>query len=334
MRFFFSFIIPVYNRPDEVRELLNSFSGIDTSGLDYEVLIIEDGSENDSERVVRSFKKQLPVRYFYKKNSGPGDSRNYGMQRALGNYFVILDSDLILPQTYLQNLNAFLKNHNVDCFGGPDAADKSFSPVQKAINFVMTSFLTTGGIRGKKTSLKGFEPRSFNMGLSKEVFDATGGYGKIHPGEDPELSIRIRKNGFKTAFAPEVYVYHKRRIDWDKFYTQVYKFGLARPIINRWHPGASSFVFWLPSLFITGMGLGLLLAVFGVYWLISLYILYFLLIFVVSGLFHRNIRIGGMSLWATIIQFFGYGTGFLKSSFLIKFRRKVPEKVFPKLFFK
>lgn len=333
MQLFFSFIVPVFNRPGEIRELLKSFVNLDAKDIDYEILIVEDGSTETSEAVVKDFENQLPLRYFFKNNSGPGDSRNFGMQNAKGNYFIILDSDLILPVEYLKNVNEFLKNNYVDCFGGADAADHNFTPVQKAINFVMTSFLTTGGIRGKEKALKKFEPRSFNMGLSKKVFEATGGFGKIHPGEDPDLSIRIEKQGFLTAFAPKVLVYHKRRIDWGKFQKQVYKFGLVRPILTKWHPKTFSLVFWLPSLFVIGMFLAIILLAFQVYFLLFLYILYFLLIFVVSAVTNNSLKIGLLSLRATVIQFFGYGLGFLKSFYYIFLRRKNPREIFPGLFF-
>ena len=230
-----SFIIPVYNRPDEVEELMDSFLELDGE-KSFEIVIIEDGSSLTSEGVLKAYRDQLNISYFFKQNSGPGDSRNYGMERAQGNYFIILDSDCILPKNYMTEVMASLKANYVDCFGGPDAAHESFSNLQKAINFSMTSILTTGGIRGKKESVGKFQPRSFNMGLSKKAFEATGGFGTIHPGEDPDLSIRLESLGFETALYPEVKVFHKRRISWSKFYTQVYKFGMVRSILNKWHP--------------------------------------------------------------------------------------------------
>ena len=235
MQLFFSFIIPVYNRPNEILELLESFL-IQESPIEYEIVIVEDGSTITSKQVVDNFKSQLNISYYYKQNSGPGDSRNLGMQKAKGNYFIILDSDCILPKDYVIEVEKNLKAKYVDCFGGPDAAHHSFTNLQKAINFSMTSFITTGGIRGNKNSVNKFQPRSFNMGISKKAFNATQGFGRIHPGEDPDLSIRLWNLGFDTAFFETVYVYHKRRISWSKFYTQVKKFGMVRPILNTWHP--------------------------------------------------------------------------------------------------
>ncbi|MBN4085547.1 glycosyltransferase, partial [Flavobacteriaceae bacterium AH-315-B10] len=247
-----SFIIPVYNRPDEVKELLNSFTTLNGE-KDFEVVIIEDGSVITSKTVVDNFSNKLNISYYYKENSGPGDSRNYGMKLAKGAYFIILDSDCILPKNYLNEVLKSLKKNYVDCFGGPDAAHNSFTNLQKAINFSMTSFITTGGIRGKKSSVNKFQPRSFNMGLSKDAFIATEGFGRIHPGEDPDLSIRLTKLNFKTKLITEAYVYHKRRISWAKFYKQVYKFGSVRPILNHWYPETKKITYWFPTLFSLGL---------------------------------------------------------------------------------
>src|SRR5690606_16241396 len=244
----YSFIIPVFNRPDEINELLESFTNLE-GNFEYNIIIIEDGSTISSKEVVDNFSNQLHISYFFKENSGPGDSRNFGMRHAKGNYFIILDSDCILPPNYLKEVNYALQNKYVDCFGGPDAAHDSFTNLQKAINFAMTSFMTTGGIRGGKQTNKTFQPRSFNMGLSKKAFESSGGFGTIHPGEDPDLSIRLINLGFKTKLINKAYVYHKRRISWSKFYTQVYKFGMVRPILNKWHPNTKRLTYWFPTLF-------------------------------------------------------------------------------------
>jgi glycosyltransferase involved in cell wall biosynthesis len=213
----FSFIIPVYNRPQEIAELLESLSKIEFS-RPFEVVLIEDGSSEKADGQVDAFKDQMHISYYCKENTGPGDSRNYGMKRAQGDYFIILDSDCLVPEHYLETVDAFLANTFVHCYGGADAAHSSFTNLQKAINYVMTSFLTTGGIRGSKNSVQKFEPRSFNMGISKKAFEATGGFATIHPGEDPDMSQRIIKAGFETAYIPHAYVYHKRRISWRSFY--------------------------------------------------------------------------------------------------------------------
>lgn len=226
MKLNISFIIPVYNRPDEIEELLLSFVALKTNHK-YEIVIVEDGSTKGSKQVAELFSEKLNISYYLKKNSGPGDSRNFGMKKAKGNYFIILDSDCILPSQYLDAVLESLNKEYVDCFGGPDAAYKKFSNLQKAINFAMTSFITTGGIRGNKNCVDRFQPRSFNMGISKEAFKKSKGFGRIHPGEDPDLSIRLWNLGYKTKLITEAFVYHKRRISWSKFYTQVNKFGLV-----------------------------------------------------------------------------------------------------------
>ncbi len=328
----FSFIIPVYNRPDEVDELLASFQNLVTS-QPFEIVIIEDGSTFDCEAVVKAYHEKLQISYFSKENSGPGDSRNFGMKKAKGNYFIILDSDCILPPNYLQKVATYLKETYVDCYGGPDAAHHTFSNLQKAINFAMTSFITTGGIRGGNTNIKDFQPRSFNMGLSKKAFLASGGFGIIHPGEDPDLSIRLNKLGFRTVLFPEAFVYHKRRVSWYKFYVQVHKFGLVRPILNNWHPETTKLTYWLPTFFCSGLLLALMLLVLDSWLLIAIYLFYILIAFTMSLLNSRNVIVAFQSIMAIFIQFIAYGYGFLKSTFLIGVLKKEPKSVFPKLFF-
>ena len=328
----YSFIVPVYNRPNEIKELLESFLVMQVSST-YEIVIVEDGSTISSEEVISEYASKLNILYLKKQNTGPGDSRNYGMQKANGSFFLILDSDVVMPAHYLAAVDAYLDQNQVDCFGGPDAAEENFSAIQKAINFTMTSFLTTGGIRGKEKSVKSYEPRSFNMGISKKAFETTKGFGKIHPGEDPDLSIRIKKAGYQIGFIKEAYVYHKRRIDWQKFYVQVNKFGKVRPILNAWHPETSSVVFWLPSLFSLGLVVSLALVFFQIYVGVTVYAFYLLLIFIGSSIENKSLLIGILSLRATLTQFLGYGFGFLKSTYYIRIRSKDPKKVFPELFF-
>ncbi|MBT8299952.1 MAG: glycosyltransferase, partial [Maribacter sp.] len=258
---------------------------------------------------------------------------NYGMERAKGNYFIVLDSDCILPPQYLTEVEISLTQEFVHCFGGPDAAHASFSNVQKAINYAMTSILTTGGIRGGKSSVDKFQPRSFNMGISKEAFEKVGGYGKIHPGEDPDLTIRIWNKGYDTKLIPEAFVYHKRRIDWNKFFTQVNKFGMVRPILNKWHPGTAKITYWFPAIFCLGFITALLLLSLKIVLPLVLYVIYFGLVFLDSWVKNKNLSVALLSIIAICIQFVGYGFGFLKSSFWINFSSKKPETLFPKLFF-
>ena len=330
---YFSFIIPVYNRPDEIDELLESLSKLKTE-IVFEVVVIEDGSTISCEHIIEKYNSKLQISYYSKANSGPGDSRNYGMKRAKGEYFIILDSDCIIPEDYLNHVQTSLQEDYVDCFGGPDAALTSFSDVQKAINFTMTSFLTTGGIRGGSEKIAQFQPRSFNMGISKKAFEVSKGFGHIHPGEDPDLSIRLWNLGFKTKLIKEAFVYHKRRISWEKFQIQVNKFGKARPILNLWYPEYSKITFWFPSLFLLGFLFSVLLSLFGTYIFIGFYAFYFCLLFISSLITNKSIKIASFSLWATVIQFYGYGTGFLISYFKIFILKQPPQIAFPELFFK
>ena len=329
----YSFIIPIYNRPEELDELLNSLISQTYEG-DFEVVVIEDGSTITSEQICKKYQNDLSITYLSKPNTGPGDSRNYGMQRAQHDYFLILDSDCILPSHYLEAVDDFLQAHYVDCFGGSDTATDDFTDIQKAINYTMTSLLTTGGIRGSQKRIQRFEPRSFNMGLSRKAFEATGGFGKIHPGEDPDLVIRLWEKGFDSAFIPTAFVFHKRRISWAKFRTQVSKFGQTRAILNHWHPQTRKLTFWLPTCFALGLCGAILLAFFGHIALLLVYASYFILIGWDSARENRSVKIGFLSVWALLVQFFSYGWGFLRATLKITFVKKPIETLFPHLFFK
>lgn len=330
----FSLIIPVYNRPDEVDELLESLSQTTYKEI-FEIVLVEDGSTLKCKDVASKYGDRLDISYYFKENSGPGDSRNYGMRKARGDYFIIFDSDCIIPNEYLTVVEKALQENYVDCFGGPDRALDSFTDIQKAINFAMTSFLTTGGIRGGSEKIDKFQPRSFNMGLSRKAFEASKGFGNIHPGEDPDLSIRLWNLGFETKLFSAAYVYHKRRIDWEKFSVQVNKFGKARPILNSWYPKYNKLTFFFPSVFI----LGLIAAVVGVLflnfdYLLQFYFVYFFVLFLVSSTQNRSVKIGYYSVIAVWKQFYGYGTGFLLSYFKVIILKQKPQAAFPELFFK
>lgn len=328
----YSFVIPVYNRPDEIDELLKSLVH-QKYPQPYEIVVVEDGSTIICKEVVKKYADVLNISYYYKPNSGPGDSRNYGMKEAKGDYFIILDSDCIIPEDYLLEVDAFLTRNFVDCFGGPDRAHESFSDIQKAINQSMTSFLTTGGIRGGSEKLGKFQPRSFNMGISKKAFEASNGFGKIHPGEDPDLSIRLWNLGFKTTLIPNAYVFHKRRIDWEKFYKQVNKFGKARPILNQRYPKYNKITFWFPSVFMVGFIASVVFSFFDFYWLSACFGLYFLILLLESFIQTKSLKIGFLTIIAVFIQFCGYGAGFLYSNYVLHIKKQAPEKGMPEMFF-
>ncbi len=328
----YSFVIPVFNRPNEIRELLESMSELRFS-RPFEVVIVEDGSTLPAREVVSHFSSRLWISYLQKSNSGPGSSRNYGMLRAQGNYFLILDSDVILPPDYLEKVDASLTHEFVDCFGGPDTAHDDFTTVQKAINYTMTSFLTTGGIRGGRRKVGGFQPRSFNMGLSRAAFEATGGFGTIHPGEDPDLALRLQEKGFKTVLFDRAVVYHKRRITWRSFFSQVEKFGRVRVILNRWHPTSAKITFWFPLLFCAGLIISLIMLFFGIWIPIGLYLCYLLLLFADCLRTTGDPKVAGCSMAAALIQFFGYGFGFWRATYYLRILNQDPRRTFPQLFY-
>lgn len=313
----FSIIIPVYNRPDEIEELLESLSKQTDKG--FEVLIVEDGSDIKCEDVIEKYKPLLDISYYYKENTGPGISRNYGFERAKGNYCIFLDSDCILPPGYFKSVKDFLAENYVDCFGGPDKAHADFNNLQKATSYSMTSFFTTGGIRGGSEKIDKFNPRSFNMGFSREVFEKTGGFPPVRfakakaAGEDLDLSIQIKKLGFNTALIKNAYVYHKRRTNLKQFYRQVFNFGFARITISKRHPESLKYLHFFPSLFF----LGTLALIAGAIIITPLVMLplaaHLIIIFLDSSIRNNSLNIGFLSVITSYIQIYGYGLGFLSA---------------------
>jgi len=320
----FSIIIPVFNRPDEVDELLASLTRQTDKG--FEVLVIEDGSTIPCDGICRKYEEQLDLHYYFKPNSGRSETRNFGMERASGDWFVIYDSDVIVPPHYIATVRAELKKNPVDCYGGPDAADASFSDVQKAINYSMTSIMTTGGIRGATKNKAKFSPRSFNMGISRKCFETVGGY-KNMIGEDIDLSIRIQQAGFKTTLIPEAYVYHKRRVDLRKFFRQVNTFGKGRVLLGEIHPGSLKIVHLLPAAFVLG-NIALVLLAFWSPWFLLPIGIYILGLFIESLVKNKSIKIALLSIVAAYIQLFGYGTGFLGECITHKARKAKQEELY------
>ncbi|GAB1309575.1 glycosyltransferase [Urechidicola sp. KH5] len=312
MKIDFSIIVPVYNRPQEIEELLYSFTKLKYHG-NYELIIVEDGSIEACKHVVERYQQDLPLNYFVKENTGAGDTRNFGMQKAKGNYFVILDSDVLVPHYYLSNVHKALEENYTDGFGGADSAHISFSILQKAINYSMTSLFTTGGIRGKKKSLGKFQPRSFNMGISRKAFEVTQGYSKLKFGEDIDLSFRMWEAGFKTQFISNAYVYHKRRTSIKSFYRQTFNFGTARPNLNRRYPDSAKLTYWFPSAFILGLDVAIISAIFGFWQLLLPFTIYFSLICIDALIRSKSLLVALTTIVTTYTQFLGYGLGFLKS---------------------
>ncbi len=306
-----SFIIPVYNRPGETRELLQSLSS-QTEG-DFEVIIVEDGSTESSEAVVENYREVLDISYFYKDNSGPGPSRNFGSKKAKGEYLIFLDSDCVLPGDYFRIVREMLEQKYTDAFGGPDKAHTDFTSFQKAINFSMTSFFTTGGIRGGNEKMEKFHPRSFNMGFSKEVFEVTGGFSNMRFGEDVDLSIRILEQGFSTQLIKEAFVYHKRRSNLRQFFKQVYNSGIARINLQLRHPGTLKLVHTAPALFTLGFIVLLLLSVFVSWYFVVPILCHILVLFLSATFKNGSLRIGLLAVVTSYTQLLAYGTGFLRA---------------------
>jgi GT2 family glycosyltransferase len=310
---FFSVIIPLYNRPQEIDELLATLTK--QTYTQFEVLVIEDGSVNDAKAVVGKYANQLDLRYFVKPNEGQGFTRNYGFERAKGDYFVIFDSDCLIPEDYLEIVKDYLYEHDLDAYGGPDAAHESFTPVQKAISYAMTSPFTTGGIRGNKKHIGQFHPRSFNMGVSREVWEKVGGFILTRLGEDIEYSIRIHENGFKIGLIPAAKVFHKRRTSFAQFYKQLHFFGRARINIYKHFPSELKLVHFFPALFTLGL---LFTLVFNVLYPPLAYIcnimilIYFGMIFLHSWSVNKSIKVAYLSVIAAFIQLTAYGLGFIQ----------------------
>lgn len=342
----YSIIVPVYNRPDEVDELLESLT--EQTFKDMEVVIVEDGSTKPCESVVHKYAGKLQLRYYTKENSGPGPTRNFAAERSQGEFLIFLDSDCVLPPDFLKEVEAELNRQECDAWGGPDRAHESFTPVQKAISYSMTSFITTGGIRGGKKQMdKKFYPRSFNLGIRRSLYRQLGGFSSMRFGEDIDLSIRIYESGASCRLFPEAWVWHKRRTDFRKFFKQVHNSGIARINLMKRHPGSLKLVHLLPAVFTIGVFLCLLLFLVGlVFTGLGLYVGFFggtgcnmglivaylgaaimllallplllfsLLVFVDSSIRNHSIKIGFLSIWASFIQLIGYGTGFIRAWWL------------------
>ena len=324
----YSIIVPVYNRPDEVDELLESLSN--QTRKDFEVIIVEDGSVKTCKDVCDKYAGILVLHYYAKENSGPGQSRNYGAERANGEWLIILDSDVVLPGGYLEAIDKSLSSasNEIVAFGGPDAAHPSFTPVQKAISYSMTSFFTTGGIRGGKAKLDKFYPRSFNMGIRRDVYQQLGGFTKMRFGEDIDFSYRIVEAGYRPRLFPDAWVWHKRRTDFKKFFRQVYNSGIARINLEKRHPGTMKLVHLLPTVFTVGIIALILISAVGralmhyvdrdqFYWMCFApwipIILYSLLICIDSTIKNKSLKVGLLSIPAAFVQLMGYGLGFIES---------------------
>lgn len=345
----YSIIVPVYNRPDEVEELLQSLTEQELK--DFEVVIVEDGSQKPCKDVCDKFADILDLHYYVKENGGPGQARNYGAERAHGEWLIILDSDVVLPKGYLKAVENGLSLECRAAFGGPDASHPSFTPVQKAISYSMTSFFTTGGIRGGKKKLDKFYPRSFNMGIRRDVYLQLGGFSKMRFGEDIDFSYRIVEAGYNPQLFPDAWVWHKRRTDFRKFFRQVYNSGIARINLEKRHPGTLKLVHLLPMVFTVGVIALILLAAVARamihydaphwhtwFWicLATLFpiLFYSLVIFIDSSIQNKSLKVGLLSIPAAFTQLMGYGFGFIESWWKRCVMKKDEFQAFEKNFYK
>lgn len=315
----YSIIVPIYNRPDEMAELLESLTL--QKFKDFEVLILEDNSPMKSDEVAKKYEDRLDVHYFFIPGTDRSYRRNFGMQQAKGEYFILFDSDCVIPEGYLDAVEAALLQNPADCFGGPDNADESFTDMQKAVNYSMTSFFTTGGIRGGSKQMEKFNPRSFNMGISRKAFDTTGGFRSMI-GEDIDFSLRVREAGMETKLYRDAFVYHKRRVNIRKFFLQTNTFGKARVVLTKAHAGSLKLVHLLPVAFVIGHLIVLILAIFWTPFWFLFVALYMLLLFLDSMRKNRSIHIAFMSVVAAYAQLFGYGLGFLEETLKGRSSRK------------
>lgn len=323
----FSVIIPVYNRSGEVEDLLQSLAN--QTNRDFEVIIVEDGSSEPCREVVDRYADRVNVKYFYKDNEGRSIARNHGLERAAGDYFIFFDSDCVIPPAYFETLAAALDANPLDCFGGPDAAHESFTTTQKAINYAMTSFLTTGGIRGGKIRMEKFVPRTFNMGYSRQVWEKVGGFREMFS-EDIDMSTRVRQAGFSIGLIREAFVYHRRRVDFKKFFRQVYVFGMSRITLKLLYPDSLKPVHMLPAIAVI---IGLIMVALGIFvspwWLVPIGV-YLLALLVDALCSARSVKVALLAIPASVIQIVGYGSGFIRAftgSILLRRGRNINREV-------
>lgn len=327
----YTIIVPVYNRQNEVAELLQSAEQLDYNRENFEILFVDDGSSDDLEKFIHSYNSEskLVIRYIYQENTGPAEARNNGMANSSGDYFIFLDSDCLLPPQWLNKIDGALAEYQYDAFGGPDTFHESFSPVLKAVNYSMTSFIGTGGIRGNKNSFERFYPRSFNMGISKKIFENIGGMRLRYYGEDTDFSARIYEAGYKVGLIPEAFVYHKRRTSLPRFFKQITRIGMSRIVIGKLHKHMLKPVHLLPAFLILGLVLLLLLtllfpSIFAPLWYhVALgFVLICLLAFIQSFQMYKKIKVSFLSIMALNIQVFGYGYGLLKGIWKFHIRKE------------
>jgi len=316
----YSIIIPCFNRADEVAELLESISQLKFDPAQFEIIISDDGSTDNTKKLVEQNKSKLQCDLIYltQNNSGPGAARNHAMENANGDFFIFIDSDVTLSADWLFHIDLTLVEKKADAFGGPDSYREDFSPFLKAVNYSMTSFITTGGLRGKKgKKLARFYPRSFNMGLSRELWKKIGGFGSLRHGQDIEFSHRIIESGAQVIFIDQAVVYHKRRTNLRRFYKQVFNWGVARinlykinkKMLEPLHSIPAVLTFVAVTLLVLSLIFDLIKTI--VLWGFSAGILILIYSMIDSIRIYKSIK---PALWLPLVmpaQVLGYGFGFI-----------------------
>lgn len=315
----FSVIIPSYNRADEVIDLLRSLQAQTCEHSRFEVLVIDDGSTDATEQKVNELASQVDfhLRFFRRNHEGPGPARNFGMSQAEGEYFLFIDSDCQADANWLKEIDEAITKEAPDAFGGPDSVLDSFTPLQKAIDYSMTSFLTTGGMRGhSQKRLAKFYPRSFNMGIRREVYEKLGGMGNLRHGQDIEFSRRIVASGAKVIYIPNAIVYHKRRTSLRKFFRQMFNWGVARINLSYLDAGNLEPLHFIPAIAAVGYTLLTIFTLLtGLAWKIwvAITVLALLIcgyIFIDSSIRYRSVKVGWLAPIFAVCQIFAYGYGF------------------------
>ena len=313
----FSLIIPTYNRLNELQELIPTIEQQEYDLTSIELVIVDDGSTDGTSAYINSYKSDLKITYVKQQNQGPGPARNIGMSLATGAYFIFVDSDCLLPPQYFSELAAGITAEGYEAFGGPDTYHPSFSPLLKAINYAMTSFIGTGGTRGSKKSIAKFYPRSFNMGISRTVYDIIGGFGSMRHGQDMDYSARIYQAGFQVGLISDAFVYHKRRTSLWRFFKQIHNWGVTRINLAGLHPNMLKPIHLAPAFILIA---GLLILLSAPFWLWGFALLKFgllglvaLMIFISiqSFLEYRSVQVALLSILTLFIQVFAYAVGSL-----------------------
>ncbi len=316
---FISVITPSYNRASELEHLMRSISAQSIDHNLFELIISDDGSTDDTEALINSWqeKASFSIKYISQENKGPGAARNHGLEKSIGELILFIDSDCEAHPKWIETIVDEYHKSEFDACGGPDGGKKDFTLLQKAIDYSMTSFFTTGGMRGhSEKMISKFYPRTHNMGVKRDKYEAVGGFGNLRHGQDIEFSHRIRTSGGKIRFIKNALVYHRRRTSLRQFIKQVFNWGVARINLGKIDTAMLEPVHFLPSLSIL-LSLFIILIIYQLDWGISeIFLLFFSplsIICLLGALNKKDLRVFPILLLVIPIQIFGYGLGFLQA---------------------